>query len=573
MDNLKISEGKFTIDGEEITIISGAIHYFRVVPEYWEDRLLKLKACGFNTLETYVPWNLHEPEPGKFCFDGRCDLVEFIELAEKIGLHVIVRPSPYICSEWDLGGLPAWLLKDENMKLRCFYKPFLDKIDKYYDVLLPKIKPLLSTNGGPVIAVQIENEYGSYGNDKKYLQYLKNALNKRGIDVPLFTSDGPTDSMLQGGTLPDIYKTVNFGSRPEESFKKLKEYQPDKPVMCMEFWNGWFDHWGEDHHTREGEDVAKVLDNMLKLGGSVNFYMFHGGTNYGFHNGANFDEVYQPTITSYDSDAPVSESGNLTEKYYKVRDVLSKYVEVDKDLLPDPIVKKGYGKVEMTETANLLESLIDLTDPVEKTCPQPMEKLGQNYGFILYRTKVSGPRSQEQNLFLQDVHDRALIFIDGEYKGTVYRNDDNSKISLLIDKNEVTLDILVENMGRINYGPKLKDYKGITEGVRLNNQFLFNWTIYPLPMKDFSSIKFNQIEKSNLKENQPTFYKGKFQKEEKADTFVNIEGWKKGVVFINGFNLGRYWEVGPQKTLYLPAPLLKEGENEIVVFELHGTEE
>ena len=287
MSEFKISGRNFAYDGKPVRILSGAIHYFRVVPEYWRDRLLKLKACGLNTVETYVAWNMHEPEPGQFCFEGMADIARFVEIAGELGLFVIVRPGPYICAEWEFGGLPAWLLADSDIRLRCYDRSWLEKVDRFYDELMPRLKPLLCTNGGPVVAMQVENEYGSYGNDKKYLNYLKEGLIRRGIDVLLFTSDGPSDEMLRGGTLPDVYKTVNFGSRPEEGFQKLQEYQPDQPLMCTEFWNGWFDHWGEPHHTRDGKDAADVLDQMLKAGASVNFYMFHGGTNFGFRNGAN----------------------------------------------------------------------------------------------------------------------------------------------------------------------------------------------------------------------------------------------------------------------------------------------
>lgn len=563
----EISGNQFLYDGKPVRIFSGAIHYFRVVPEYWRDRLLKLKACGLNTVETYVPWNVHEPRPGEFNFEGMADIVKFIEIAHELDLMVIVRPGPYICAEWEFGGLPSWLLADPNMRLRCYHKPFLERVDKYFDELLPRLKPLLCTNGGPIIAMQVENEYGSYGNDKEYLEYLKKGMIDRGIDVLLFTSDGPSDGMLQSGTLEDVFMTVNFGSRPEEDFGKLKEYQPDKPLVCMEFWNGWFDHWGGGHHTRDGADVADVLARMLKMGASFNFYMFHGGTNFGFYNGANRYEKYSPTITSYDYDAPLSECGDPTEKYYAVQEVLSKYVDVNKDLMPEPIPKKAYGKLELTETADLFDNLDRLSNPVKTTCPEPMEKLGQDYGFILYSTNIPGPRKDEQ-LFLQDVHDRAWIFLDGEFKG-IYMRDEIQDITLDIPKEGARLDILVENMGRINYGPHLKDYKGITEGVRLGNQFLFGWTIYTLPLKDISSLSYDGQKEDKV----PAFFRGYLDVDELADTFISMEGWGKGIVFVNGFNLGRYWEVGPTKTLYVPAPLLKKGKNEIIVFELEKVKE
>lgn len=566
MSIFKIDGKNFVFDGESIQIISGAIHYFRVVPEYWKDRLLKLKACGLNTVETYVPWNLHEPKPGQFNFEGLADIVRFIETAGEVGLHVIVRPGPYICAEWEFGGLPAWLLEDSDIHLRCYDASYLEKVDRFFDALLSRLKPLQCTNGGPIIAMQVENEYGSYGNDKKYLNYLKEGIIQRGIDVLLFTSDGPTDEMLQAGTLPDVFKTVNFGSRPEEGFRKLLEYQADQPLVCMEFWNGWFDHWGAPHHKRDADDAANTLDQMLKAGASVNFYMFHGGTSFGFMNGANYNEGLAPTVNSYDYDAAISESGDLTDKYYTYKKVISKYTVIEEEILPPPIPKKAYGKVTLDQSAELFESLDLLTEPVQRTCPEPMEKLGQNYGYILYRNQVSGPR-KDNHLLIQDLHDRALVFLDGEFQGIVERGQ-KELLKLDIPSETAQLDILVENMGRINYGRRLKDYKGITEGVYLGTHFLFDWTIFPLPMEDLSELIFHNSEFKNC----PGFFRGTLEINEPADTFLRTDGWKKGIAFINGFNLGRYWEIGPTKTMYIPAPLLKVGKNEIVIFELEGTE-
>lgn len=574
MAQLTVANKQFQWEDKPLQIISGAIHYFRVVPEYWEDRLLKLKACGFNTVETYLAWNLHEPEEGQFCFEGIADVEKFVRTAEKVGLHVILRPSPYICAEWEFGGLPSWLLRYSDMKVRCMDEQFLKKVDRYYDELIPRLVPLLSSNGGPVIAVQIENEYGSYGDDHDYINYSKEALIKRGIDVLLFTSDGPGDGMLQGGTVPGVLATVNFGSRPIEAFEKLREYRSEDPLVCMEFWNGWFDHWLKPHHTRSAEDVAKVFDDMLQAGASVNFYMFHGGTNFGFYNGANYGDKYEATITSYDYDSPLSECGDITAKFEAVRSVVAKFKGVDVSELPElpaPLPKKAYGVVSMTQQADLLEQLTQVSDPVKRVTPVPMEELGQSYGFIVYSTQVSGPRSGE-SLYIQEVRDRAQVYLDGVYQGTIERWNPQS-LPLQIPAEGARLDIVVENMGRVNYGPKLWDHKGITEGVRLNNQFLFDWTIYPLPLNDTSAVTFSDIaDHESSRTDRPNFYKGEFNVDETADTFVRLDGWGKGVLWINGYNLGRYWEQGPQKTLYLPAPLLKEGLNEIVILELHHAE-
>lgn len=553
----------FYIGDEKITILAGAIHYFRVVPEYWEDRLRKLKSCGLNTVETYVAWNMHEPRPGEFNFSGLADLVGFIRLAQELDLYVMVRPGPYICSEWDLGGLPAWLLKDPAMRLRCCYKPYLEAVDRFFDQLIPKLVPLQTTRGGPIIMIQVENEYGSYGNDSQYLAYLRDGLIGRGIDVPLFTSDGGTDWMLQGGILPDVFKTVNFGSRPKENFQKLLEYQPNQPLICMEFWNGWFDHWGEEHHTRDPRDVANTVQEMLDIGASFNFYMFHGGTNFGFYNGANHGGKYEPTITSYDDDALISECGELTPKYHAVREALQK-AGYDTDYpIPEPIPKVAYGKVHLRGAVSLFEAAPQLANKYVSVYPQPMEMFEQNFGFILYRTKVSGPRIG-QKLEILDLCDRAYIFLNQEYQGVMMRSEQNS-LQLTIPPGGATLDILVENMGRINYGPLLHDRKGITHGVLLQNQFLYHWEVFTLPLDNLQVLKFEQeVDDQKV----PGFYQGTFEVQGRSDTFVRLPGWVKGVCFVNGFNLGRYWERGPQQTLYLPAPLLRDGTNEIVIFEL-----
>jgi len=565
----KVDNRQFMLDDQPIRIVSGSIHYFRVVPEYWKDRLLKLKACGLNTVETYVAWNIHEPEEGRFDFTGIADLIRFIETADELGLLVIIRPSPYICAEWDFGGLPAWLLADPGMRLRCYHQPFLDKVDRYYDRLIPMLKPLLCTNGGPIIAMQIENEYGSYGNDTRYLQYLQQALISRGVDVPLFTSDGPVDFLLQGGMVPGVLETVNFGEKPREAFEILRQYQPYRPLMCTEFWDGNFDHWGEEHHTREPREIAELLDEMLGIGASVNFYMFHGGSNFGFYNGANIvDDVYLPTITSYDYDAPLNEAGEPTGKFHAIRETIAKHIGTAPIALPTPVKKQAYGTVSMTERASLFDSLEWLSSPQYRTNPEPMEMLGQSFGFILYTTRISGPR-EENELVIQEVRDRALVYFDGEYLGVLERADKEKKVRFSVPEGGGELSILVENMGRTNFGPHLLDRKGITEGIRFGNQYLFVWTIHTLPMQDLSRLVYE--EKSQQQES-PSFYKGTFQADELADTFLELKGWKKGVAFVNGFNLGRYWHIGPQKTLFVPAPLLREGTNELVLFELHGAE-
>lgn len=564
MKPVTIEGNDFVQDGQPLQIIAGAMHYFRVVPEYWEDRLRKLAACGLNTLETYVCWNLHEPRPGEFDFSGRLDLVRYLELAAAQGLMCIVRPGPYICSEWDLGGLPAWLLADPGMRLRCAYPPYLEAVDRFLDALMARLTPLQASCGGPIIAMQVENEYGSYGNDKTYLAHLRDSLRARGYEGLLFTSDGPGDFMLEGGTLPDVLKVANFGSGAAGAFAKLREWQPAGPLMCGEFWNGWFDHWGEAHHTRDPQDAARVLDEMLGMGASVSIYMFHGGTNFGFLNGANHGNGYEPTISSYDNDAPINENGDLTPKWYAFREVIGKYRPL-LDVAPPPnLPRRAYGTVTMTARVALRDSLDMLSTPVHSATPDPMEYFGQNFGFILYRTEVVGPRD-ELPIVLQDCHDRAQVFVDGEYRGVIYRNDTEPQVTTAFGPGSHQLDLLVENMGRVNYGFHLHDRKGITLCARHGQQFLFGWTIYPLPLEDLSGLQFGPV--SDL--TGPAFFRGSFTVDEPADTFLALPGWTKGICWVNGFNLGRYWEIGPQRTLYVPAPLLRPGENELIVLELH----
>ncbi|MBQ3078429.1 MAG: beta-galactosidase [Clostridia bacterium] len=569
MATFSIEKDGFMLNGEPFRILSGAIHYFRVPREYWRDRLLKLKSCGFNTVETYVAWNAHMPSEDEFVFDGMLDLSAFLSLAQELGLWAIVRPGPYICSEWEFGALPWWLLK-EDCALRCADPKYLKHVDAFFDKLFPRLIDHQITRGGNVILMQVENEYGSYGDDHEYLEYLKKGMIGRGVDVPLITSDGDALFMLTGGTMDSVHATVNFGSRAQSQFESLRKYQKDGPLMCTEFWNGWFDHWTEEHHSRLPKEAADALDEILSLGGSVSAYMFHGGTNFGFMNGANCPDKlnYQPTVSSYDDDAPLNECGDITEKYLLFRDVVKKYAPVPEDADFAPCRKAKYGKVQFTKSVSLFDSLDVLGKKHRIAAPVPMEKLGQGYGFILYSSFVQGPR-ENLNINLQEVRDRAHIFAGGKFLGIQYRNDPAPACSLEVPEEGIRLDVLVENMGRINYGPYLRDPKGITEGIRLGQQFHYGWDAWTLPMDDISKLAYEDGVKAF--NGSPVFLKGEFDAgDEPTDTFVKLPGFKKGMIFINGKPLSRHWSVGPQRSAYLPAPFMKKGVNTIEVLELDG---
>ena len=575
MGILSYKNGEFYLDGKSFVIRSGAIHYFRVPREYWRDRLLKLKECGFNTVETYTCWNLHEPREGEFDFSGMLDVEAYVATAEELGLNVILRPGPYICAEWDFGGLPAWLLKYENISLRCYDERYLACVKRYFDELLPRLRPHLAVNGGGIFMLQIENEYGSYGNDKEYLAEILKIYEQNGIDCLLFTADGSNPAMQSGGSLEGYLPTANFGSAPRWSFDRFRSYHKDAPLMCTEFWSGWFDHWGEEHHVRPTEQILDCVKEFAELGASFNFYMFHGGTNFGFLNGANYADKYAPTVTSYDYGAPLSEAGDRTETYYKLRELMAATYGELPALTATETKKAAYGKLTLTEQALLFDNLDNLSTPVHAGEPKHMEDLGQSFGYILYRTTLKGPRPQ-QAIKASEVHDRALLFVDGKHVDTWERWNlkhmgEQPFVFNLERDEEARLDILVENMGRVNYGPKLRDKKGL-RGIRLEiqkacYQYHFGWDMYTLPMDDLSRLCYAPTTGEGLEA--PVFLRGDLVIEgTPADTFLRLDGFTKGFVTVNGFNIGRYFNTaGPQKTLYVPAPFLKEGNNEIVIFE------
>ena len=556
----------FYLDGKPIKIISGSIHYFRVVPEYWRDRLLKLKAMGCNAVETYIAWNIHEPRKGEFDFSGIKDVERFVRLAHELGLYAILRPSPYICAEWEFGGLPAWLLKEDGMRLRCYDERYIKHVLDYYAELMPRLAPLQVTRGGPVLMMQVENEYGSYGDDKEYLGALRDCMRGHGIDVPLVTSDGPTHDMLMCGHVDGVFQTGNFGSHAKENFAVLDQYGIS-PKMCMEFWCGWFDAWGNGGHKRtDPQACAKDFADLIDMG-HVNIYMFHGGTSFGLLNGANYYDKLTPDVTSYDYDSPLSEDGRPREKYrlFKaaIEAKLGKPVpEID---IPE-IPRAAYGEAKQTGAFPLIPAARKLPD-VHKVNPVSMERLGQDYGYILYHTTLVN-ENEIRSIRLTDANDRAQIYLDGKLILTLMDREllDAYEFETPVPvKPGASLDILVENLGRVNYSYKIEmQRKGIDGAVVINNHLRYGWDIACMDEKAMLALECGGAAGG------AAVYDMAFDVAEAADTWLDLSGWGKGVVFLNGFTLGRFWDIGPQKRLYIPAPLLKKGCNELRIIETEG---
>lgn len=589
------SRDRFLKDGQPFRYISGSIHYFRIPRFYWEDRLLKMKMAGLNAIQTYVPWNFHEPQPGQYEFSGDHDVEHFIQLAHELGLLVILRPGPYICAEWDMGGLPAWLLEKKSIVLRSSDPDYLVAVDKWLAVLLPKMKPLLYQNGGPIITVQVENEYGSYfACDYNYLRFLEHRFRYHlGSDVILFTTDGASEKMLKCGTLQDLYATVDFGAANNitQGFLIQRKFEPKGPLINSEFYTGWLDHWGKPHSMVKTETVATSLYNLLARGANVNLYMFIGGTNFAYWNGANMP--YAPQPTSYDYDAPLSEAGDLTKKYFAIRDVIQKFKEVPEGPIPPSTPKFAYGKVALRKFKTVAEALGVLcpNGPVRSLYPVTFTEVKQYFGYVLYRTTLPQDCSNPKPIFsspLNGVRDRAYVSVDGVPQGVLDRN--LMKTLKIRGKAGATLDILVENMGRVNYGRFINDFKGLISNMTLNSTVLTNWTVFPLDTDAMVQSHLGGWEASDESHRGgqstfnsstfilPTFYVGNFSipsgiPDLPQDTFIQFPGWAKGQVWINGFNLGRYWPtVGPQMTLFVPRNILTtSAPNNITVLELESS--
>ena len=553
----------FTLDGQPLQIISGEMHYARVPREYWRDRLKKARAMGLNTISTYVFWNAHEPKPGIYDFSGNLDVAEFIRMAQEEGLYVVLRPGPYSCAEWDLGGIPAWLLADPDIVLRSGDEKFLRPAERWLQRLGQELAPLQVTRGGPIIAVQVENEYGSFSDDKAYERRILTALKSAGLgEVLLYTADGADE--LPAGTLPELHAVVNFGpGAAREEFAKLEKFRPGRPIMSGEYWDGWFDHWGSKHQVTDAEQQTRELDWILGQGYSINLYMFHGGTSFGFMSGANWDhDSYEPDVTSYDYDAPVSESGALTEKYFAFRDVIARHrpgVKIPDPPAASPVIEIPEFRLE--EVAELWSNLPH-SEAVER--PRNMESFGQSYGYILYRTRLKSAAAGD--LVLPSLRSYARVYLNSKLVGVLDRRKKQDRIRLEVAPND-QLNILVEGTGRINFSMELRNERqGLNGTVTLAGQELGAWEIFPLSMEDLTSLRF--LDSHAASANGPGFYRGHFNLDVIGDTFLDTRGWGKGAVWVNGHALGRFWNVGPQQTLYVPGPWLKKGSNEVVVFTL-----
>lgn len=558
-----VASGKhFLYDGQPFQIISGEMHYPRVPRAYWRDRFRKARAMGLNSITTYVFWNLHEPRPGVYDFSGQNDIAEYIREAQQEGLKVIVRPGPYVCAEWELGGYPSWLLKDRNMVLRSNDPKYMAIVQGWFNRLSKEIEPLLLRNGGPIVAMQVENEYGSFGDDHAYMEAMKTAIQKSGMAPDLlYTADGP--EQIPHGALPELPAVINFGTGDaESSFAELDKQRPDGPHMTGEYWAGWFDHWGEKHHERDGKQEATELEWMLSRGYSVSMYMFHGGTSFGWMNGANSNgKNYEPDTTSYDYDAPLDEQGTPREKYNYFREVIARVTKKQRSALPAATGTQTFPVSDGVESASLWNNL---PKPVQSNTLLAMEDLDQSYGYVLYRTALEAGDGGE--LTIDGLHDYALVYVDQKLVGTLDRRINTSQLSLPAMTSPGSLDILVENNGRVNFTTAIRgERKGILGKVTLAGKEPKNWEIYSLPMDDLATLRFSKDPCEG-----PCFFRTHLNAPAQADTFLDVSALHKGEVWINQRPLGRFWSIGPQQALYLPGPWLKQGDNEIVYFDSRG---
>lgn len=546
-------------------VISGELHYPRIPRAYWRDRLRMARAMGLDTVSTYVFWNRHEPQPGSYDFSGENDIAAFVRAARDEGLDVILRPGPYVCAEWDFGGLPSWLLRDD-VPVRTAHEAYMRPVRAWLRRLGEELGRLQRASGGPIIAVQLENEYGAFGRDRSYLLALRDALVQAGFGAsPLFTIDQPGDAA--SGSLDELPIAATFApGNPAGEFERVRAIRSQARLLCGEYWAGWFDHWGEPHHRLDDDRQARDLQWMLRERCSVNIYMFHGGTNFGFWNGANSsrEHPYQPTTTSYDYDAALDEAGRPTAKYFRFREIIAFETRAALPPVPAPAQTIAIPEFALSHSCALLEA--DLGEPISSDRPQPMEAFGQRFGYTLYRTAVSGPA--EGYLEIDALRDYAMIVVDGQVVARLDRRLGESRTRIRVTGAQARLDILVENGGRINYGPDLPfERKGITNAVRLSDRDLRGWQIYPLPFDDVRAFAF-----TGARAAAPALHRGTMHVDVPGDTFIDVSALGKGVLWVNGRNAGRFWSIGPQYALYVPAVWLHSGANEIVALDLFAHE-
>ena len=594
----------FLLNGQPFIVKAAEVHYPRIPRPYWEHRIQMCKALGMNAVCIYIFWNIHEQQEGVFDFSGNNDVAEFCRLAQKNGLYVIVRPGPYVCAEWEMGGLPWWLLKKKDIKLRERDPYFMERVKIFEQKVGEQLKPLTIQNGGPIIMIQVENEYGSYGEDKPYVSEIRDCL--RGIygkELSLFQCDWSSNFEKNG--LDDLTWTMNFGTGAniDDQFRRLGQLRPDAPKMCSEFWSGWFDKWGARHETRPAKDMVDGMDEMLSKGISFSLYMTHGGTSFGHWAGAN-SPGFAPDVTSYDYDAPINEYGHATPKFWELRKMMEKYS--DKKLpnvpkAPMPIIT--VPKFELKEFAPFMAAM---TKPV-KGAPKTFEEMNMGWGTMMYSTRL--PEITSQSVLTGDFHDFAQVFIDRKYIGKIDRVKNEKSLTIPAVKKGAELIIIVEGMGRINFGRAIKDFKGIVGNVTLTTETddvelvltPKNWTNVAIP-DDYETAKkaldmvkgvndkvaagevkgsvpalaFTQGYEGSKKLGdimKPGYHRGYFNLKKVGDTFLNFETWGKGQVYVNGHAMGRIWSIGPQQTLYVPGCWLKKGRNEIIVLDIVGPKE
>ena len=578
-----IGTNDFLLDGARFQIRCGEIHAARVPKEYWRQRLQMAKAMGLNTVCAYLFWNLHEPKPGEFNWSGQADDAEFCRIAQEEGLWVILRPGPYACAEWEMGGTPWWMLKTDGIKLRSRDPRYLDAAKSYLKEVGRVLGPLQITHGGNIIMAQVENEYGFFGKDTQYVDELRKALVDAGFDVPLFQCNPP--SVMKNGLLTNLFQAGNFGSDVKNNFAKVRKIQPVGPLICSEFYPGWFDTWGQPHHTGKPENYLPNLKLMLDQGASFSIYMAHGGTTFGLWSGC--DRPFKPDTSSYDYDAPISEAGWATPKFFQTRELFAKYL-LPGEKLPEPPAANpviSFAPVTLTEIAPVFDNLP--ANPNIDEVPNAMEKYGQGYGCILYRTTI--PAGAAATLEAGAIHDFGFVFVDGQRIGVLDRRASAARIPLPVRVKEAQLDILVEPMGRINFGAEMLDPKGLIAPVKLDGTELRDWRVFSLPLDDkmVGGLKFNPAPQmlyngvisgywdayaNFLKSLSPAFWRGEFTLEKAGDTFLDLHHWGKGVLWVNGHCLGRFWNIGPTQTAYAPGCWLRAGKNEIIILDYVGPE-